>query len=287
MLFIILNLFWRKHPPRGAISGMFLLFYGLFRFLVEFVRQPDSQLGLYFNEISMGPDPLTPMIKWRGASWSGPPTNSPVVCSAMHPGGEVMRAYLDLMQKILDEGTVKSDRTGTGTVSPVRSSDALQPGRGIPAGDHQEVPPSAPSFTSCSGSQRRYQHRHLKEHGVGIWDEWADEHGDLGPAYGAQWRSLAGGRRVCHRPGSEGGGRHPAQPGIPRRIIVPPGTWASWTKWRWHPATPSSSSMYGWAFSCRSTSVVVMFSLACCSTLPVAPLTHMMAQCDLEVGDFV
>ena len=61
-LFIILNLFWRKNPPRGAISGMFLLFYGLFRFLVEFVRQPDSQLGLYFQGISMGQILSTPMI---------------------------------------------------------------------------------------------------------------------------------------------------------------------------------------------------------------------------------
>ncbi|MGN5076462.1 prolipoprotein diacylglyceryl transferase [Aeromonas veronii] len=62
VLFIILNLFWRKSPPCGAISGMFLLFYGLFRFLVEFVRQPDSQLGLYFQEISMGQILSTPMI---------------------------------------------------------------------------------------------------------------------------------------------------------------------------------------------------------------------------------
>ena len=62
VLFIILNLFWRKNPPRGAISGMFLLFYGLFRFLVEFVRQPDSQLGLYFQEFSMGQILSTPMI---------------------------------------------------------------------------------------------------------------------------------------------------------------------------------------------------------------------------------
>ena len=62
VLFIILNLFWRKNPPRGAISGMFLLFYGLFRFLVEFVRQPDSQLGLYFQEISMVQILSTPMI---------------------------------------------------------------------------------------------------------------------------------------------------------------------------------------------------------------------------------
>ncbi|MEW7866007.1 prolipoprotein diacylglyceryl transferase [Aeromonas diversa] len=62
VLFIVLNLFWRKHPPRGAISGMFLLCYGLFRFIVEFMRQPDSQLGLYFNEISMGQILSTPMI---------------------------------------------------------------------------------------------------------------------------------------------------------------------------------------------------------------------------------
>lgn len=62
VLFIILNLFWRKKPPRGAISGLFLFCYGLFRFLVEFVRQPDSQLGLYFQEISMGQILSMPMI---------------------------------------------------------------------------------------------------------------------------------------------------------------------------------------------------------------------------------
>ncbi|WP_265433196.1 prolipoprotein diacylglyceryl transferase [Aeromonas salmonicida] len=62
VLFIILNFFWRKNPPRGAISGLFLFCYGLFRFLVEFVRQPDSQLGLYFQEISMGQILSMPMI---------------------------------------------------------------------------------------------------------------------------------------------------------------------------------------------------------------------------------
>ncbi|XMR33651.1 prolipoprotein diacylglyceryl transferase [Escherichia coli] len=63
VLFIILNLCLAQEPRRrGAISGMFLLFYGLFRFLVEFVRQPDSQLGLYFQEISMGQILSTPMI---------------------------------------------------------------------------------------------------------------------------------------------------------------------------------------------------------------------------------
>lgn len=63
VLFTILNLYIRKPRPLGSVSGMFLLFYGLFRFLVEFFREPDPQLGLYFGqEISMGQILSTPMI---------------------------------------------------------------------------------------------------------------------------------------------------------------------------------------------------------------------------------
>lgn len=63
VLFVILNLFIRKARPTGAVSGLFLICYGLFRFIVEFFREPDPQLGLFFGqEISMGQILSTPMI---------------------------------------------------------------------------------------------------------------------------------------------------------------------------------------------------------------------------------
>ncbi|WP_085247658.1 prolipoprotein diacylglyceryl transferase [Gilliamella mensalis] len=62
VLFIILNIFIRKSRPTGAVSGLFLLCYGLFRFIIEFFRQPDEQLGLFLNSISMGQILCLPMI---------------------------------------------------------------------------------------------------------------------------------------------------------------------------------------------------------------------------------
>lgn len=62
VLFLILNWFIRKPRPAGAVSGLFLIGYGVFRFSVEFVREPDAQLGLFDNFISMGQILSTPMI---------------------------------------------------------------------------------------------------------------------------------------------------------------------------------------------------------------------------------
>lgn len=62
VLFILLNLFIRKTRPIGSVSGLFLLLYGIFRFIIEFFRQPDEQLGLFFNAISMGQILCLPMI---------------------------------------------------------------------------------------------------------------------------------------------------------------------------------------------------------------------------------
>lgn len=62
VLFIVLNLFIRKSRPTGSVSGLFLLLYGSFRFIIEFFRQPDEQLGLFFNVISMGQILCLPMI---------------------------------------------------------------------------------------------------------------------------------------------------------------------------------------------------------------------------------
>ncbi|WP_438876160.1 prolipoprotein diacylglyceryl transferase, partial [Bacillus cereus group sp. Bce031] len=62
VLFFILNWFIKKPRPLGAVSGLFLIGYGTFRFLVEFVREPDVQLGLFGDVISMGQILSTPMI---------------------------------------------------------------------------------------------------------------------------------------------------------------------------------------------------------------------------------
>lgn len=62
VLFIILNLFIRKPRPTGSVSGLFLVCYGIFRFIIEFFRQPDEQLGLFLNFISMGQILCLPMI---------------------------------------------------------------------------------------------------------------------------------------------------------------------------------------------------------------------------------
>jgi phosphatidylglycerol:prolipoprotein diacylglycerol transferase len=61
-LFILLNLYALRHPPRGAISGLFLLAYGVFRFIIEFFRQPDEQLGLLTLNMSMGQWLSLPMV---------------------------------------------------------------------------------------------------------------------------------------------------------------------------------------------------------------------------------
>lgn len=62
LLFIILNIFIRKPRPTGSVAGLFMLGYGIFRFIVEYFRQPDEQLGLFFNVISMGQILSLPMV---------------------------------------------------------------------------------------------------------------------------------------------------------------------------------------------------------------------------------
>ena len=205
-----------------------------------------------------------------------------------------MRAYLDLLRDVLEHGVSKGDRTGTGTLSVFGRQMRFDLTRGFPLVTTKKLHLKSIVHELLWFLQGDTNIAYLKAHGVSIWDDWADEEGDLGPVYGRQWRSW---------PAPEGGSidqiawllTRSARTRIRAVSWSAPGTRPISPRWRWRPATACSSSMWrpgadGVArLSCqlyqRSGDIFlgVPFNIA-----SYALLTHMVAHVTgLGVGDFV
>jgi len=109
-----------------------------------------------------------------------------------------MKQYLDLMRHVRDNGVRKEDRTGTGTVSVFGHQMRFDLNAGFPLVTTKKLHLRSIIYELLWFLQGDSNIQYLRDHGVSIWNEWADDNGNLGPVYGVQWRSwpMADGRHI-------------------------------------------------------------------------------------------
>ncbi|MBZ0223158.1 MAG: thymidylate synthase [Dokdonella sp.] len=200
-----------------------------------------------------------------------------------------MRQYLDLLRHVLERGAEKADRTGTGTRSVFGWQMRFDLAAGFPLVTTKKLHLRSIIHELIWFLRGQTNIAYLKEHGVSIWDEWADEQGELGPVYGKQWRAWAApdGRSIDQIAAIvEEIRRNPDS----RRLIVSAWNVADLPAMALQPChTMFQFYVAGGRLSCqlyqRSADIFlgVPFNIA-----SYALLTHMVAQvCDLAPGDFV
>jgi len=200
-----------------------------------------------------------------------------------------MKQYHELLQRILDEGAEKTDRTGTGTLSVFGHQMRFDLQQGFPLLTTKKLHLRSIIHELLWFLTGDTNIRYLRENGVSIWNEWADENGDLGPVYGFQWRSWPGKdgqsvdqitkvlEQIRHNPDSR---RHMVvayNPAYVDEMALPP----CHSLFQFYVANGRlSCQLYQRS---ADTFLGVPFNIA-----SYALLTHMVAQqCDLEPGDFV
>jgi thymidylate synthase len=200
-----------------------------------------------------------------------------------------MQQYLSLLQHILDHGVKKTDRTGTGTISCFGYQMRFDLQKGFPLVTTKKLHLKSIIHELLWFLKGETNVAYLKQNGVGIWDEWADENGELGPVYGKQWRSWEGANGQTFDQISDVISQIKKSPDS-RRLIVNAWNVADLPKMALMPChTMFQFYVAEGKLSCqlyqRSADVFlgVPFNIS-----SYALLTMMMAQvCDLEPGEFI
>ena len=200
-----------------------------------------------------------------------------------------MKQYLDLLQDILDNGITKQDRTGTGTLSVFGRQMRFDLSKGFPLVTTKKLHITSIIHELLWFISGETNIRYLRENGISIWDEWADDKGDLGDVYGKQWRAWPTAdaksidqlsrlvEQIKHNPDS-------------RRHIIS----------AWNVASVQNMALppchYVYQFYVADGKLSCMFNMRSvdsflglpCNIASYALLTHMLAQqCNLEVGELI